>query len=458
MAGVGDPRHGRDPDDLLDPADRAAVHRPPPRAPAAAAPGRRGRRRARDRRWASSRTRARPRRRRSQRGNGEVDWSRSGCRNAQALPRRPDEAGRAAELFAESGCLNCHVYLGAVAEPRRPGADRGRRQGPRLQLQIDHLKCPSCVNPGLADAAFARPQATSSSAQLAIFLEASKGAGEASRPADARLPRHNGRLRRAVRGAAARALATPTARSASARLARRRRGARDRALRRPVASARRGARPAHRRRSASVTVYDEQDDWKAPYASGSAKVDALRHLPVLDGAPLGTIAAGRDGEPRSTARPRVALKEGRKLVLVPRETPLSTIHLENMLRAAAGGRDDPLRRAGLLPRAPRPSTTWSTSSSARCLDQLGIDNSARAAVGPGRDGHGAAARRRSGPRDVRPHRPGLRRDEPGDDRRARPALAAARPRGRSCGPATGCSTPAAAPATSRSPRARAAAA
>ena len=37
-------------------------------------------------------------------------------------------------------------------------------------------------------------------------------------------------------------------------------------------------------------------------------------------------------------------------MLVPRETPLSSIHLENLLDAPAGGRDDPLRRAGLLPR------------------------------------------------------------------------------------------------------------
>ena len=54
------------------------------------------------------------------------------------------------------------------------------------------------------------------------------------------------------------------------------------------------------------------------------------------------------------------------------------------------------------------------------------------------------------PAHVRPHRAGLRRDEPDDDRRARPALAPAHRRGGRPSRATTCSTPAAAPATSRS--------
>jgi 4-hydroxy-3-polyprenylbenzoate decarboxylase len=53
-------------------------------------------------------------------------------------------------------------------------------------------------------------------------------------------------------------------------------------------------------------------------------------------ATAGTIATG--GEANLVHRAAgVALKEGRKLVLVPRETPLSTIHLENLLRLRQAG-------------------------------------------------------------------------------------------------------------------------
>ena len=70
---------------------------------------------------------------------------------------------------------------------------------------------------------------------------------------------------------------------------------------------------------------------------------------------------------------RVALKEGRKLVLVPRETPLSTIHLENMLR---------LRQAGAVVLFAAPGFYHGAESVddlvdfvvGRCLDQLGLEN------------------------------------------------------------------------------------
>ena len=96
----------------------------------------------------------------------------------------------------------------------------------------------------------------------------------------------------------------------------------------------------------AVTVY-EPNDWKAPYASGSAKVDAYLICPCSMGT-LGTIASGSMQNLIHRAA-SVALKEERKLVLCPRETPLSSIHLETC-HTAPRGRDDPLPRAGLLPR------------------------------------------------------------------------------------------------------------
>jgi flavin prenyltransferase len=119
-----------------------------------------------------------------------------------------------------------------------------------------------------------------------------------------------------------------------------------------------------------VTVYDPMD-WHSPYASGSAKVDAYVICPCSMGT-LGTIASGAMSNLIHRAA-SVALKEERKLVVMPRETPLSTIHLENMLT---------LRRAGatILFLAPGFYHGAETVSdlvdfiAARALDQLGLDN------------------------------------------------------------------------------------
>jgi flavin prenyltransferase len=120
----------------------------------------------------------------------------------------------------------------------------------------------------------------------------------------------------------------------------------------------------------AVTVYDATD-WSSPYASGSARVDAYVVCPCSMGT-LGTIAAGAMANLIQRAA-SVALKEGRKLVLVPRETPLSIIHLENMLK---------LRQAGatILFAAPGFYHGASTMEDlvdfvvGRCLDQLGVEN------------------------------------------------------------------------------------
>ncbi len=120
----------------------------------------------------------------------------------------------------------------------------------------------------------------------------------------------------------------------------------------------------------AATLYDPQD-WRSPYASGSAKVDAYVICPCSMGT-LGTIASGAMQNLIHRAA-SVALKEERRLVLVPRETPLSAIHLENMLT---------LRRAGATILFAAPGFYHGADSVAdlvdfvvgRCLDLLGLEN------------------------------------------------------------------------------------
>jgi flavin prenyltransferase len=121
----------------------------------------------------------------------------------------------------------------------------------------------------------------------------------------------------------------------------------------------------------SATLYDPQD-WRAPYASGSAQVDAYVICPCSMGT-LGTIASGAMQNLIHRAA-SVALKEERKLVVCPRETPLSTIHLENMLT---------LRRAGATILFLAPGFYHGAESVddlvdfvvGRVLDQIGLENS-----------------------------------------------------------------------------------
>ena len=84
----------------------------------------------------------------------------------------------------------------------------------------------------------------------------------------------------------------------------------------------------------TLEVYG-REEWFAPVASGSNPPDAMIVCPCTMGT-LASIAQGLASNLIERAAD-VVLKEGRKLVLVPRETPFSAIHLENMLRLSRAG-------------------------------------------------------------------------------------------------------------------------
>ncbi len=112
-----------------------------------------------------------------------------------------------------------------------------------------------------------------------------------------------------------------------------------------------------------------REDWNAPVASGSNPADAMVVCPCSMGT-LAAIAHGLSDNLIERAAD-VMLKEQRKLILVPRETPFSTLHLENMLKLSRMG-------AVILPANPgfyhQPQSIEAVVDFivARLLDQLGI--------------------------------------------------------------------------------------
>lgn len=123
--------------------------------------------------------------------------------------------------------------------------------------------------------------------------------------------------------------------------------------------------PAHADRLVAHSI----ENYGASIASGSYPLAGLAVCPCSMGT-LGRIAAGT-AENLVTRAADVCLKERRPLVIVPRETPLSAIHLENMLRLARAG-------ASIVPAAPGfyqdPQTVDDLIRFvvARVLEQLGL--------------------------------------------------------------------------------------
>lgn len=119
----------------------------------------------------------------------------------------------------------------------------------------------------------------------------------------------------------------------------------------------------------SVTVFDDADRGAAP-ASGSARSAGMVVCPCS----MGTVAAIAHGTSRSLVERAadVALKERRPLILVPRETPLSLVHLRNLTAAAEAG-------ASVIPAAPgfygRPTQVRQLVDFVvqRVLDHMGVE-------------------------------------------------------------------------------------
>jgi 4-hydroxy-3-polyprenylbenzoate decarboxylase len=119
-----------------------------------------------------------------------------------------------------------------------------------------------------------------------------------------------------------------------------------------------------------IQVYS-RDQWTAPPASGSSVADAMVVCPCSMGS-LASIAVGSSDNLIHRAAD-VAIKERKTLILVPRETPFSAIHLENMLKLA---------RLGVVILPPNPGFYHGVDRVSelvdfivsRILDQLGIDN------------------------------------------------------------------------------------
>jgi 4-hydroxy-3-polyprenylbenzoate decarboxylase len=120
-----------------------------------------------------------------------------------------------------------------------------------------------------------------------------------------------------------------------------------------------------------ASYYYAINDFTAPIASGSFKTDGMVVVPCS----MKTLSAIAHGyaDNLMTRSADVMIKEKRKLILVPRETPLSAIHLENMVKLA---------RLGIVILPPLPAFYYQPTSlnemidhlTSKILDHLGIEN------------------------------------------------------------------------------------
>jgi 4-hydroxy-3-polyprenylbenzoate decarboxylase len=125
-------------------------------------------------------------------------------------------------------------------------------------------------------------------------------------------------------------------------------------------------------RPSTKTVVFHPGDIGAAIASGSYPVDGMAIIPCSSST-IGVLASGSSRNLLHRAAD-VCLKEGRRLVIVPRETPLSRIHIENLLRLSQAG-------AMIVPAMPafyhRPSDINSLVDHFiyRVMDHLGVAHS-----------------------------------------------------------------------------------
>jgi mono/diheme cytochrome c family protein len=93
----------------------------------------------------------------------------------KAQEHLPPKAYPGARIFATAGCTACHTYDGSGGSNLgAPDLTAIGRRHLGVRFEIDHLKCPACVNPGSPMPPFAS-LGRKRLRELAIFLEASKG-------------------------------------------------------------------------------------------------------------------------------------------------------------------------------------------------------------------------------------------------------------------------------------------